>query len=77
MKRWALGRMPMGKCDIIVTHHYHHEQSANFGAWEWLQTRAQDGGSHWFESVTGMYSDPGSLTFVITEKKRTAEVAYV
>lgn len=77
MKRWALGRMPMGKCDIIVTHHYHHEQSANFGAWEWLQTRAQDGGSHWFESVTGMYSDPGSLTFVITPTKRTAEVAYV
>lgn len=77
MKRWALGRMPMGKCDVIITHHYHHEQSANFGAWEWLQTRAQDGGSHWFESVTGMYSEPGSLTFVMTPDTRVTEVLYV
>jgi hypothetical protein len=77
MKRWALGRMPMGKCDVIVTHHYHHEQSANFGAWEWLQTRAQDGGSKWFESTTGMYSEPGSLTFVMTPDTRVSEVLYV
>jgi hypothetical protein len=77
MKRWALGRMPMGKCDVIITHHYHHEQSANFGAWEWLQTRAQDGGSQWFESVTGMFSEPGSLTFVMTPETRVAEVLYV
>lgn len=77
MKRWALGRMPMGKCDVIVTHHFHHEQSANFGAWEWMQTRAMDGGSKWFEQVTGMYSDTGVLTFVMTPSKRVTEVLYV
>lgn len=77
MKRWALGRMPLGRCDVLVTHHYHHEQQADFGAWEWEQTRAQDDGSKHFESVTGMYSGPGSLTFIMTPTMRKGEKMYV
>lgn len=69
-KNMAAGRKPMGQADVLVSAHWHHSQSADFGAWEWHQAPALDGGSKWFEDTYGTYSDPGVLTFVVTPSTR-------
>lgn len=67
MKRWlermALGRQPIGDCDILVTGHYHHLRQADWGSVHWLQAPALDGGSEWFRMIRGEQSAPGVLTF--------------
>lgn len=71
------GRRPMGDCDLLVTHHYHHDQEADFGGWKWIQTRALDGGSKWFEDYSGMWSEPGVLSFVVTPDRVLQDKLYL
>ena len=69
-KNMAAGRDPLGQVDVMVTHHYHHSQSADYGSWEWHQTPAQDGAlSEYFRQASGNFSEPGALTFVMAEER--------
>jgi len=61
--------------DVLVTHHFHHEEKADWGSCLWVQTRAMDGGSAYFEQFTGQYSEPGMLTFVMTPHSRYQDEA--
>ena len=73
-KNMAAGRDPLGQVDVMVTHHYHHSQSADYGSWEWHQTPAQDGAlSEYFRQVSGHYSKPGVLSFVMGEERYMEE----
>jgi len=63
LSRMALGRQPIGECDILVTGHYHHLRQADWGSVHWIQAPALDGGSEWFRLTTGEHSQPGVLTF--------------
>lgn len=73
-KNMAAGRDPLGQVDVMITHHYHHSQSADYGTWEWHQTPAQDGAlSEYFRQVSGNFSKPGVLTFVMGEERYMEE----
>lgn len=73
-KNMAAGRDPMGQVDVMITHHYHHSQSADYGTWEWHQTPAQDGAlSEYFRQVSGNFSEPGVLSFVMGEERYMEE----
>lgn len=74
-KNMSAGGFPVGEADVLITHHFHHEESADWGRCYWRQTRAQDGGSKFFESMTGQYSSPGMLSFVMTPEQRFQDVA--
>ena len=63
LSRMALGRQPIGECDILITGHYHHLRQADWGSVHWIQAPALDGGSEWFRQTTGEHSEPGILTF--------------
>jgi len=69
-KNMAMARNPVGAADVLITHHFHHDKMADWGACLWRQTPAMDGGSAWFEQTTGEYSAPGMLTFVMTPEHR-------
>lgn len=73
MKNMALGRERfglLGKADVLITHHFHHDKMSDWGSCLWRQTPAQDRGSPYYELATGEYSAPGMLTFVMTESSR-------
>lgn len=69
-KNMAMGRDPLGRADVLITHHFHHDKLSDWGACLWRQTPAQDGGSEYFRQTTGEYSEPGMLTFVMTPEVR-------
>jgi hypothetical protein len=75
--RWfsgmAAGRHPVGDSDLLVTHHYHHYASQDWGACHWVQTPSMDGGSPFFTDAGGMYSAPGMLTWVMSPQSRFAD----
>lgn len=72
LRRWlekqALGRQPIGDCDVLVTGHYHSFRMADWGGVTWVQAPALDGGSEWWTAQTGDRSQSGLLTFVISER---------
>lgn len=73
MKNMALGREKfglLGQAHVLITHHYHHDKMSDWGSCFWRQTPSQDRGSPYFEQATGEYSEPGMLTFVMTESTR-------
>jgi predicted phosphodiesterase len=78
LKRWlegqSLGKQPIGDCDVLVSGHYHHFRIADWGGCVWLQAPALDGGSDWWEQMTGHSSDVGVLTFCMYKNKRIADV---
>jgi len=78
LKRWlegqSLGKQPIGDCDVLVSGHYHHFRMADWGGCIWLQAPALDGGSDWWEQMTGHASDVGVLTFCMYPNKRIADV---
>lgn len=69
-KNMRAGRYDIGSVDVLITHHFHHEEAADFGSFVWRQTTAQDGGSKHFEAFSGQYSEPGMLSFVMTPSSR-------
>jgi predicted phosphodiesterase len=65
-KNQAFSKNAIGYVDILVTGHYHH-----FSVIEYdneaihMQCPAEDGGSEWYNDLTGVDSRPGTLTFLI------------
>jgi hypothetical protein len=55
----------IGEADVLVTAHYHHLSVVDHGPKVHLQCPAQDGGSRWWEDLTGARSRAGTLTFTI------------
>ncbi|MDL5351111.1 hypothetical protein [Microbacterium sp. zg-YB36] len=78
MKNMALGRGKfgrLGEADVLITHHFHHDKMSDWGSCLWRQTPSQDNGSPYFEMATGEYSEPGMLSFVMTENTRYQDEA--
>lgn len=51
---------------LLLTGHFHSFQFAEFSEKVgWAQCPAQDGGSHWFSSTTGLSARTGALTLVV------------
>ena len=69
-KNMRAGGFDIGEVDVLISHHFHHEESADWGKTYWRQTRAQDGGSAYFEAMSGQYSESGMLSFVMTPDRR-------
>ena len=55
------GREP----DIWVTAHRHHLNVQDFGPWYRFQCPSNDGGSKWYTDMSGQWSTPGTLTFLV------------
>lgn len=72
--RWysgqAAGHLPAGDAHVLITSHYHHEASTNWGACLWVQSGHLDGGSRHFSDGHGHISKPGMLSFVVTPDTR-------
>lgn len=68
MDWWAKmghGMHEIGDATLLVTGHYHHLRVEQGGAKTWMQTPALDGGSTWFENLTGAGAPSGMLSFTI------------
>jgi hypothetical protein len=70
----AAGRQPVGDADVLVTHHFHHYSARDWGACQWVQTPAMDGGSAHFTDYSGQEAAPGMLSFVMSPEKRLADL---
>ena len=65
----ALGRTPIGECDIAVFNHFHSFWVRPFGNNRWaFGAPTMDAGSSWFRNITGEESEPGVLTFMVDER---------
>ena len=67
----AMGKLPIGQVDAILTGHYHHFRAAELGGVFFMQSPSLDGGSTWFTQTSGMWSEPGVLTWAIYPDSRT------
>ena len=65
----AFGMTEMGDADILISGHFHHLFVVNEGRRTLMQCPSVDGGSEWFENMTGKSSYAGTLTFSITPGK--------
>jgi len=63
----------LARADVLVTHHFHHEESCDWGDTLWKQTSSQDRGSPEFTQATGQYSVPSMLSWVMTPKSRWSD----
>lgn len=59
--QYETGKMPK----IWVTAHVHHGAVEDFGPFWRFQCPSNDGGSKWFTDMTGKWSTPGTLTFLV------------
>ncbi len=50
---------------LWVTAHKHHVKVDDMGMWWRFQCPSLDGGSKWFEDLAGVWSTPGTLTFLV------------
>jgi hypothetical protein len=66
----AAGHRAAGDANLLLTAHYHHHALADWGACQWVQAPANDGGSGHFTDASGRYADPGMLTWVMTPSER-------
>lgn len=60
----------LGRPDVLITHHFHHDEMADWGDTLWRQTTSQDRGSPEFSQATGLWSQPGMLSAVMTPTSR-------
>ena len=65
----AFGMTEMGDADILISGHFHHLFVINEGKRTLMQCPSVDGGSEWFENISGKNSYSGTLTFSITPGK--------
>ena len=65
----AFGMTEMGDADILISGHFHHLFVVNEGKRTLMQCPSLDGGSDWYENITGKSSYAGTLTFTITPGK--------
>lgn len=50
---------------LWVTAHKHHVKVDDMGMWWRFQCPSLDGGSKWYEDMAGIWSTPGTLTFLV------------
>jgi len=74
LERQALGKNSVGSSDVLITGHYHHFRSADWGGCLWLQAPAMDGGSDWWQQMTGERSESGILTFCMYPEKKVTDI---
>lgn len=74
LERQALGKQFVGGSDVLVSGHYHHLRIADWGGCFWLQAPTLDGGSVWWEQVSGEHSEAGVLTFCMYPEKRVTDI---
>ena len=55
---------------LWVTAHKHHVKVDDMGMWWRMQCPSLDGGSKWFEDLAGMWSTPGTLTFLVGQDEK-------
>lgn len=55
---------------LWMTAHRHHLDIKDFGPWWRIQHPTLDGGSKWFEDVSGMWSTPGTFTCLVGEHEQ-------
>ena len=73
MNQHSINRSPLFRLDHLVMAHNHDEFDISLGRGpKGLVRRAiglapMDGGSAWFEQMTGADSDPGVTTFIVRE----------
>jgi len=65
----AFGKTDMGDVDILLSGHFHHLFVINEGQRTLMQAPSVDGGSDWFENISGKNSFSGTLTFTIKNKE--------
>ena len=65
----AFGKTDIGDVDILLSGHFHHLFVINEGQRTLMQAPSVDGGSEWFENLTGKNSFAGVLTFTIKNNK--------
>jgi len=65
----------VGQADVLITHHFHHDERKDWGDTLWRQTPSQDRGSPGFSQASGTYSEPGMLTWVMTPTSRYKDEA--
>jgi hypothetical protein len=66
----AGGKLPAGDADVLITSHFHHRQSADWGGCLWQQSGTMDGGSQHFTETSGKWSERSMLTFVSTPQNK-------
>ena len=67
MKWWQgqmFGWLPSGAAEILITGHYHHPRLLKQGKRTWFQCPSIDASKD-FTARTGMWNEPGVLTFTI------------
>lgn len=69
-KTMAANRHPVGASDVLVTHHFHHEATADWGNTLWVQNPALDGGSDYFKEALGYDAQSGMASWVVTPSSR-------
>jgi hypothetical protein len=65
----------VGRADVLITHHFHHDEMKDWGDTLWRQTPSQDRGSPGFSQASGTYSEPGMLTGVMSPTSRWKDEA--
>ena len=65
----------LAQADVLITHHFHHDEMSDWGDTYWRQTSSQDRGSPEFTQASGKYSEPGMLTWVMTPATRYTDEA--
>ena len=65
----AFGKTDIGDVDILLSGHFHHLFVINEGQRTLMQAPSVDGGSEWFENLTGKNSFAGVLTFTVKSKE--------
>jgi hypothetical protein len=68
-KGQAAGKRPVGDAHVLLTSHYHHARMADWGGCVWLQAPTMDGGSPYFQDLSGQDATPGLLTFGMTQDR--------
>lgn len=66
----AVGRLPAGDADLLISHHYHHFCAQDWGKVLWVQTPALDGGSLFYTDSSGMSAGPGMLSWSMDAEHR-------
>ena len=67
----TFGGQPVGDADILVTGHYHRFSIVDLGPKIHIQCPAMDGGSKWWQDVTGKQAKTGTVTFLIGKEGLT------
>ena len=69
-KTMAANRHAVGSADVLVTHHFHHDATEDWGATLWVQNPTMDGGSHYFVEATGHKPKHGMNSWVVSNEER-------